>query len=453
MLSEMDKIEKGEMKLQSFSRPPLKAGDYTVKSQLFVNGKGKEFVPDNTVFSNNGLKFTVAAPRFLLDESLLYSTYPSPGATGAYHTSLPHIIFTRKTLPWERSMEVNNKSPWLTLLVIDEDEMKTRNIVLANVAVEELNPGANSNSLIYPKVTLDDWEKNKAVIRIMEMPVQFFLAIAPSANELDFLAHTKQVDTSDKENAEINPKGWFSCLIANRLPQKGKVNHVFLVSLEGHAQTLTALPAADVNKNIRLVVLNHWFFRESGATFEELIQQLEINTKPLRIDVDELISANDPDGTKNYKSTVTDIAKKAFRNGYMPINHERRTGHHSVSWYRGPLVPVEISTPENYQYANADQALRFDNEWGMFDISYASAWQLGRLLALQSPNFFSALSNWKTASKRDAPLKIAQELLEEEKGIMIQPQYLAEVIKTIESDEVLTDYIIELWNEMLQSNT
>jgi hypothetical protein len=45
--------------------------------------------------------------------------------------------------------------------------------------------------------------------------------------------------------------------------------------------------------------------------------------------------------------------------------------------------------------STADAALRFDPATGMFDASYAAAWQLGRLLGLGSPRFASAMAAWR----------------------------------------------------------
>jgi hypothetical protein len=45
-----------------------------------------------------------------------------------------------------------------------------------------------------------------------------------------------------------------------------------------------------------------------------------------------------------------------------------------------------------------DELLRFDPSVGMFDSSYAAAWELGRMLSLQSKQFSVGLYNWKRAN-------------------------------------------------------
>lgn len=67
-----------------------------------------------------------------------------------------------------------------------------------------------------------------------------------------------------------------------------------------------------------------------------------------------------------------------------------------VSWYHGPLVPGKNNTPDNVHLPvrSADQLVRYNSEYGMFDVSYAAAWELGRLLALQNKRFALDLAQW-----------------------------------------------------------
>ena len=82
--------------------------------------------------------------------------------------------------------------------------------------------------------------------------------------------------------------------------------------------------------------------------------------------------------------------------GYVPLPHQTGQGYHTIAWYRGPLVPHFLPTePRNEVYTCADAALRYDSHQGLFDVSYAAAWQLGRLLALQNQPFARAVCQLK----------------------------------------------------------
>jgi hypothetical protein len=73
-----------------------------------------------------------------------------------------------------------------------------------------------------------------------------------------------------------------------------------------------------------------------------------------------------------------------------------RSGEQTVSWYRGPLAPGPVTRLfSQVPYANADQAVIYDKATGLFDQSYAVAWQIGRFLALADAAFSAALTNWR----------------------------------------------------------
>ncbi|MFA6084297.1 hypothetical protein [Mucilaginibacter sp.] len=443
MLSSNDKIDKGTLKLQSFSRPPLTAGTYTVNAGMEVNSTGEQKVPAN--FNNIGLSFTITAPRFSLETALIHSVFPLAGSKGAYEAAMPHIILNRKTLPWECA--VTNKDgdcrPWLYVLLLNEQEL-TKDAVKEIKLKEVMNPTAGVS---LPDIKLTDEEKLKDdKIKVLEIPAALFKSIAPLKDELDYLAHTRQVDATDrynkdKEQKKDNNAGWLSVLAGNRLPTVGDLNTAFLVSLEGYGSFIDNTRTIATG-NVRLVVMKQWAFKVQGASFSNLLDQLNGNAQDFKMEI-----KNPAD-----KPLSTGIIN-AVKFGYTMVNHGRRDGKQAASWYRGPLVPVKISVPAVHAYKSADNALRLDKDTAAFDISYAAAWQLGRFLALENPGFFGGISNWKNTFKQEKPISIARDLItkprivdREELPPIINLQDLEPTIKEIESDEVLTDYVIELWN-------
>lgn len=435
MASINEKITIGDIKLQNFAKPPLLAGKYTLEVKVnLANVKDK--AGKEIEYKDGSLSFTVSAPRFSLAASDIYSVYPLAASSGAYHSTFPHIVFTRKTLPWERVIgtDADDQNPWLALLLLTDKEMSDNGVVISEMPIAEITPSLVPN-VISPNIKIEKWEEKLGFAEIMHLPLSLFKEIAPfPTTEMPFLAHTRQVDMLNKENAEINPKGWFSVVIGNRLPQKGYNNHVFLISMEGHEKTLNQ-PQAE--KSVRLIVLNHWSFWAEGYTFTDIVKQLSESLDGFRIKSNDISSS-----TIKNEGII-----KALEHGYTPINHQWRNGSKTVSWYRGPFVPADVTTAPKYVYTSADKALRFDSSTGMFDISYSSAWQLGRLLALQNPRFSTALSNWKTDYEREKPLRIAREILSDKKnGIEIKPEQISDFSHLAESDEILTDLLMEFWN-------
>jgi hypothetical protein len=87
--------------------------------------------------------------------------------------------------------------------------------------------------------------------------------------------------------------------------------------------------------------------------------------------------------------------------GFVPVNHDLRNLDTTISWYRGPLVPMLYEMSMSYaDISCADAAQRFNVETGMFDTSYAAAWQLGRLLALQDQAFAQGLYRFRIDFQR-----------------------------------------------------
>ena len=74
------------------------------------------------------LEFQVDAPRFTLNPSDIHSVYPPSDQTGKFDNTLPQVVFTRRTLPWERTLDgqapnTEHPCPWLGLPLVEEDEL------------------------------------------------------------------------------------------------------------------------------------------------------------------------------------------------------------------------------------------------------------------------------------------------------------------------------------------
>jgi hypothetical protein len=89
--------------------------------------------------------------------------------------------------------------------------------------------------------------------------------------------------------------------------------------------------------------------------------------------------------------------------GYAPVKHQTRTGNHLVSWYRGSLIPgTSPATDLALPIRTSDRLVRYLSDVAMFDVGYAAAWELGRLLTLRSKKVSVSLFNWKRAAAQQA---------------------------------------------------
>jgi hypothetical protein len=456
-------VKVGQIQFVEACHPPLVAGQYTVSMSQDIKQSENAIVPWNTNPYTSTLEFSVDAPRFTLGPADIRSVYPPANQSGQFDNALPHVVFTRRTLPWERTLDGRSPEwgkafpPWLGLLLVEEDELrivdnegratgKSRQVkslpvvdtskdsfLLPSDKLTILAPdlGQNPDSENWKK---DKWDKEQGFYEkksclAIDLPVELFKTLAPRIDDLPYLAHVRQVDTGDKEVLGINDKGWFSLVMGNRVPCADKTHRAFLLSLEGHEQRLQESWQPAHKQMIRLAVLGSWGFSCKGSNnFKHYMQQLNFDRDTPLPDTSDS-PQHLPDSwlhlpcEKSEDNTLQaeDIVNAAYSRGYTACNHAMRQGEKTVSWFRGPLVPLNYDKPIQIQepVSCADELLRYDPNTGMFDVSYAAAWQLGRLLALQNQGFALALNRVRRTLKataesllREAELKALRKQLQ-----------------------------------------
>jgi hypothetical protein len=356
--------------------------------------------------------FHVGGPRYALTGAEVYSCYPPPGQIGQFSNTLPHIVFDRCTLPWERTIDGSDPTtphdPWLALILLSDSDFsfetaeEARRVppIVPTTVQKLLRPEAN---VVGPKLTLAEYERETESCQTIDLPARVFNAVMPKQADLKYLAHVREVETDNKETWSLLKEGKFSVVGCNRFPETqakasgekdwGVVNTVLLVSLEGWADVLKdgTSTAAD-DKTYRLLVLDFWRFTCQGSgSFKSLMKHLN----------DSRLLQRPPLAVKGGDTAALDYLNKSFGMGFSPLNHNLRNSDTTISWYRGPLTPMWYPRSMSYQDIScSDAALRYDPKSGMFDTSYAAAWQLGRLLALQDQPFAQALSRFRNDYQR-----------------------------------------------------
>jgi hypothetical protein len=98
------------------------------------------------------------------------------------------------------------------------------------------------------------------------------------------------------------------------------------------------------------------------------------------------------------------LVSYAVAMGYIALPHKTRQGGQTVSWYRGPFVPYEVNerASSDLPAAGSDSLAGYDPATGLFDVSFAAAWQLGQLLALQNRTVAETLHQWKRQVRENA---------------------------------------------------
>jgi hypothetical protein len=86
--------------------------------------------------------------------------------------------------------------------------------------------------------------------------------------------------------------------------------------------------------------------------------------------------------------------------GHVETAHQTRRGERTRAWFRGPLVPDPVqrtvARPDGrYPLAHHSDQLRRVTPDGREDLTYAAAYEIGRLLALSQPSVVAALGRWR----------------------------------------------------------
>jgi hypothetical protein len=450
----------GQMVLYSSATPPLQDGSYrlTVATNVAYDpGDHTADAPPGPMSQQH--YFDVVGPRFSVPASMVVGCFPPRNAHGTFQDDLPHIVLGRRTLPWERPLAVpsaipvpargpndapalTDPYPWVALLLFEEGEYT----LLRNIPLQQVVPSTVFAALGSPAgITCDAVEADASLIA----------SIMPSYEELALLAHVRQVNTDDRELNAFGGDGFFSVVVANRLPAPNSQCRAVLVSVEQRTDLIPATPppvevpgppvllepavgvaaapqvdaapeaaaragvlvnaagaaavaqvsaagpftlskapvrtisTGDISvigfpwfNKVRLVALTSWQFTcEGPGTYRDLMQGLD----------DAMFGTVAQPG----QPPLTDT-------GHMPMTLQDRAGAAEDVLYRGPLVQYELTRDPLGPYHSADQARRITPESGTEDISYAAAFEVGRLLAVADKRLAQALMRWRRESYKQS---------------------------------------------------
>ena len=426
--------------------PPLRDGVYEIDATQTIPGQSPGSFTAKATLVAQGERFSIRPTE-------IASLFPPNLANGEFDGVLPHVVLTRRTLPWERepdtpkSSNVYKDSPWLAILVCDDatapqlQKKTAKDLVekdqLIKVFDSQLTGKGtlDANILSYGAALLGELgygETPDDATTVIDLPLATFNQIAPAAADLQYLAHIREVDTEEGPNSDATIAR-YAIVVANRITPSNGVVRAFLVSLEGMADYL---PASDGTQStaigkqidtVRLIAYQSWSFtvNDMDQKLEKLLANLNtpppggkrITTLTLPIAGDApspaqlaQAMANQAAGTLS-AADATMLMQNALLMGYVPLDHHLRRGGRTVSFYRGPLVPFAVPASAPPYYSGPDAANGYNPQSGMFDVSYGAAWQLGQLLALQSAGMANQLYQWKRQVKLQQAIAAEHQLL------------------------------------------
>ncbi len=410
--------------------PALKDGQFTItlSQTLSVNGSNPGNIPAQPQ-EPISQSLIVRGPRFQLPPAYVNQVFPPDNATGDYHLFLPQLVLNQQSLPWERNLDLSDPTaiPWVALLVFTDDELPSP---------ETLPQGSQQNRDRSSSVTLDkvitppadtlgptlileaDEVATQINCNVIDIPVASFNSLAPGIDDLRFLTHTRLVSLQNKAlSAENLSNGWFSTVIANRFgvpPASTSAsigNIVHLVSLEGFESALSQTGPAQVDSTkystVRMISLYSWTYTsslDSMQSFNDLMTNLVSAYSNAGTDLLLRLPLPSPSPSEQPSATVQ-MVQKRLQDGYVPLSYAMLSGDQTFAWYRGPLSPVPVTrflestgpsqaVNPRVPFSTGDAKI-FETDTGLFDLSYATAFQTGRSLALASKSFTQSLLNWR----------------------------------------------------------
>jgi hypothetical protein len=380
----------GQFILHNNVLPALQAGTHTVRSKQTITAPGATPEQRDTFVE-------VTAPRYLLPPDQVLSTFPPNKASGAFSTRLPQIVLRRRTLPWERraAQNLGPEVPWLALVLLadGEGEFKSGLPIAACVTsgVQMYIPLRN-DATVGDALTVD----NRVLHRTF-----------PAMDELAVLAHVRRVDLNDTELALGDDDGWLAVIVCNRLPQPNTSYTAYLISVENQIGNLglsgwyqdhdraTAPPTEyPIEPKTTYPVLAHWSFTCTGSgDFQSLMQGLDVGM------IGTLPAPAAPSGDKP-PPPARPRPPVVAETGHIALDYVNRDGEPDLAWYRGPLVPApgtRDTVDANGKLPllhTSDQARRIGPD-GRENLALATAFEIGRLLALAEPSVVAALLLWR----------------------------------------------------------
>lgn len=386
-----------KMKFIDYINPMLKSGEYEVSITQKVTSPQKEVVTEKE-------GFYVATRAYTLDVESVFSVSPTENECGDFSKLIPFITLKNRTYPWDYKTkeDINGvPAPWVALIVISFNEK----VKEADIAIADLLSKTPKNIYFPQKSDLPQevTESSMDLCHIIDMPKELYNSIIPTAEEMTYLVHARRINLADTEDNISALDGDFSVIMANRFIPTGEnkllKSTVHLVSMLGMPDKIS--DGYDMVRLVSLHRFNTFSIKDNSEGFTQIIENLSKNT-----------------GIIGY-----DQENEILKRGYVPKKHYVRTGEVTYSLYRSPLIPYKNKEMDFKLKNTADGHLIYDSTFGVFDTSYASAFQIGRLISLSQ----RANSKMITTFRKKQKIKAHKKMLSEN----MQKPDIAELFKNM----------------------
>ncbi|KAI0126360.1 hypothetical protein BJ170DRAFT_702288 [Xylariales sp. AK1849] len=410
-------------RLYGFEVPPLSPGDYEIITEQIVSAPNE----DSQVLRSMQPVHVKTTPPYALPASLVHSYYP-PSMRLVSATTLPHIVL-KGAMAWERSEVDYPKgaapTPWLALLLFTKSELVAPTEVLSSA----VRPSGTKALTLPLDLMNKDYTK---FCHTKPFPTKEATTTDGSPATADFIfANSKAFgmyfDRQDSKPSEAQTKAdleryrflsvmtdtgvddgtghanaKLSTLIGHRTRPYGlsdgdETVYAHLVSIEDLENRINWKAAqSSPSAVVALVSLFSWTFaweRNRADSKLDLFEHLgrPESTRSMSITIPK--AAVDPLGPPPPPQPAMPWVKVRLEEGYTIVRHRDIAGEASMALYRGPLTPRPTRRPRIGPSVHGTDLQIIDVGAQVLDVSYSTAWELGRSLAGRDAKFSKAMAS------------------------------------------------------------
>jgi len=397
--------------------------------------------------------FEVLKPQFSLDRALINSYYPPNGHQDEGRV-LPHVVLSDPHLPWERAAglttnmhgeideDPNDKNvkrsmvPWVALMVFDigdlvipdaetAEKLKIPGFTTADDMAKQTPTGTFSMKVSDYMAAPDDsrvrlengYTGDPDGLGRLKTSTEAMQAIFPlkthvkerfsDLESFKYLAHVRHINTVGFPDSGDEEEGLFSVVISPRTGafdiQQPTTQIVHLVSIEHLDYTLQNLSSWPTTDRLGMISLFSWVYTAlppDPVNFVDTMLGLAKGRQMLRPREQVLDSLHRKAKQSQDNPNAASLLHQRFSLGYTLSRWRAETGEETAAFYRGPFVPQPVPQPPDAQWKDCSNHSKdyqiLDPSTGLADLSYSSAWQLGKLLAISDPVFSAALTRFRS---------------------------------------------------------
>ncbi|KAF5647959.1 hypothetical protein F52700_1173 [Fusarium sp. NRRL 52700] len=400
-------------RLYAYEIPPMPPGEYEIiTTQEVTSGKDTEKLESKQPVT------VKACQPYAIPPELVHSYYP-PNLGTVSATTFPHVVLKGAT-PWERSQTHTPgtaPTPWIALLLFTDEDL---------CVPPEVTSAAKPSGTRTFTLPLSLFNSNRSKwchkndYSDADVPVKGdgssatadFLFVKSSAFKMYFERQDSVGKTGQQEGADLDRyklltyitdsgvkdesghiTNKLSTLIGHRarpwmLEDQAIKVYAHIVSIETLDGRIDWKAASQASATVALISLFSWTF-----TWEQRNKKLEMfenlanqdNIRPLAVKLS-------PIDTKKPDDPSAAWVRRRVTEGYTIVRHRDIAGESSMALYRGPLIPGLSRKARIKPSVHGTDLQIIDTSARILDISYNTAWELGRTLAGRDAKFSVAIA-------------------------------------------------------------